>query len=297
MPTKFNQDGTCLAVYNSESTVIYYCDPLGRCYEGEGGFKTEMLFSTSLLASIDISQRSLTIINTKKQSIICELAFETNLINVKMNRKRVIVELADQLMIYDISNMKLIHTINLPDTKVALDSNDASLIAFQHSRGQITLFDSINLKPIHHFSPHSVEIQTLAFSQDGKKLASASTNGTVVKIYDLDTFQLTNELRRGSTRATIDSIVLDNSLLVLSSSHSTVHMFELEKSLNRGRMIPFPSQITSYLTPQRDFKTIQIPDKSPTTLALTPNAVLVATDHHLITLGRNGVQLNIQPLT
>lgn len=299
MPTNFNQDATCLALYNSEYTRIYYCDPLGKCYEGGGSFKVEMLFSTSLITSIDISQRSITILNTKKQSVICELAFNSTVVNVKMNRKRVIVELQDQLMIYDVSNMKLIHTIHLPNTKVALASDDSSLIAYQHSKGQITLFDSINLKPVHHFHPHSVDIQLMTFSIDGMKLATSSTNGTVIKIYDLKTFELINELRRGSTRAIIDSIAFNNDILILSSSHSTIHLFNLQKPVNKeaGRRFPIPNQITSYLTPDRNFSTLKIPDFNRGKVAIGNDVFYIATDHHLMSLKKNGELINSIELT
>lgn len=43
--------------------------------------------------------------------MICELAFPTSVLSVKLNRRRLIVVLEEQIYIYDISNMKLLHTI------------------------------------------------------------------------------------------------------------------------------------------------------------------------------------------
>ena len=110
----------------------------------------EMLFSTSLVALI-LSPRRLQIKNTKvrfvsthdlvlnscsgdehllsldqscyyhsranqtcilqKNSTICELTFPTTVLAVRMNRKRLVVVLEDQIYLYDISNMKLLYTI------------------------------------------------------------------------------------------------------------------------------------------------------------------------------------------
>ncbi|CAJ0918069.1 19883_t:CDS:2 [Entrophospora sp. SA101] len=77
----------------------------------------EMLFCTSLVALVgagehpSFSPRRLQITNTKRQSTICELTFNTSILAVKLNRRRLIVVLEQTIFVYDISNMKLLHTI------------------------------------------------------------------------------------------------------------------------------------------------------------------------------------------
>ena len=77
----------------------------------------EMLFSTSLVALVGageqaaFSPRRLQIVNTKRDSNICELMFPTSILAVKLNRRRLVVLLEEQIYIYDISNMKILHTI------------------------------------------------------------------------------------------------------------------------------------------------------------------------------------------
>ena len=144
----FNQDYSCLAVGTRSGYRIYNCDPFGRCYEHKGNEVAiiEMLFSTSLVAVI-LSPRQLRITNTKvgilsylipylsrppyphlllvmaankplfvrvflqRQSTICELTFPTSVLAVRLNRKRLIVVLEEQIYLYDISNMKLLYII------------------------------------------------------------------------------------------------------------------------------------------------------------------------------------------
>lgn len=48
----------------------------------------------------------------QRQSTICELTFPTTVLAVRMNRKRLVVILEDQIYLYDISNMKLLYTID-----------------------------------------------------------------------------------------------------------------------------------------------------------------------------------------
>lgn len=47
----------------------------------------------------------------QRHSTICELTFPTTVLAVRLNRKRLVVVLEDQIYLYDISNMKLLRTI------------------------------------------------------------------------------------------------------------------------------------------------------------------------------------------
>lgn len=47
----------------------------------------------------------------QRQSTICELTFPTTVLAVRLNRKRLVVVLEDQIYLYDISVMKLLYTI------------------------------------------------------------------------------------------------------------------------------------------------------------------------------------------
>lgn len=47
----------------------------------------------------------------QRQSTICELSFQTTILAVKLNRRRLVVVLEERIYIYDISNMKLLHEL------------------------------------------------------------------------------------------------------------------------------------------------------------------------------------------
>jgi autophagy-related protein 18 len=116
----FNQDASCISVGTRQGYRIFNCDPFGKFYSRtDGGIGiVEMLFCTSLVALVGageqpaFSPRRLQITNTKRQSTICELTFVSAILAVKMNRKRLIVVLEEHIYIYDIGNMKLLHTID-----------------------------------------------------------------------------------------------------------------------------------------------------------------------------------------
>ncbi|GAC71418.1 uncharacterized conserved protein, partial [Moesziomyces antarcticus T-34] len=122
LSVNFNQDHSCIAVGTRDGYSITNCEPFGRVYTNQSGATSlvEMLFCTSLVALVatsdadaksNASPRRLQIVNTKRQSVICELLFPTAILGVKLNRRRLVVVLENEIYIYDISNMKLLHTI------------------------------------------------------------------------------------------------------------------------------------------------------------------------------------------
>ncbi|GME91211.1 unnamed protein product [Ambrosiozyma monospora] len=147
----FNQDYSCLAVGYDTQYKVFNSEPFGDCFHKDddgGASKMEMLFSTSLMAVVGLgdkpsnSTRKLKIINTKRKSVICELSFPTSVLYVKLNRKRLIVALINQVFIYDVSCMKLLHTIESDTTSMGqvvadLCSNDDSILAFSLANSNI----------------------------------------------------------------------------------------------------------------------------------------------------------------
>ena len=100
-----------------------------------------MLYCTSLLATvaqgeeIGSSPRKLKIINTKTKSTICDLIFPLTILQVKLTNTRLIVVLEDQIYLYDITTMKLLHTIETSLTSVGyLLSRTMTPTAISHTR-------------------------------------------------------------------------------------------------------------------------------------------------------------------
>jgi len=100
----------------------------------------EMLFCTSLIVLVGAadqpqsSPRKLQIVNTKRQSMICELLFPSSILAVKLNRKSLVIVLEMEIYVYDISNMRLLHVIETtpnPEAICALSpSADNSYLAY-----------------------------------------------------------------------------------------------------------------------------------------------------------------------
>lgn len=116
----FNQDGSCIAVGTNKGYSIFTTLPFTRCHDsppGEAVGIVEMLYATSLVAVValgeetGLSPRKLRIINTKRGTTICDLVFPLAILKVKLTRQRMVVLLEEQIYLYDITTMKLLHTI------------------------------------------------------------------------------------------------------------------------------------------------------------------------------------------
>ena len=105
-----------------------------------------MLFCTSLIALVGAadqpssSPRKLQIVNTKRQSMICELLFPSSILAVKLNRKTLVIVLENEIYIYDISNMRLQHVIETPpnpEGELRLDTSilkNGAIAPCEHAR-------------------------------------------------------------------------------------------------------------------------------------------------------------------
>ncbi|SGZ30487.1 BQ5605_C048g12380 [Microbotryum silenes-dioicae] len=265
LSVNFNQDSTCISTGTRRGYTITNCDPFGRVYgKNEGATSiVEMLFCTSLVALVGAgdrpssSTRRLQIVNTKRQSTICELTFPTTILAVKMNRRRLVVVLEERIYIYDISNMKLLHEIETspnPQAICALSpSSENSFLVYPSplpspttpfsatppaappssssasNNGDVLLFDAVSLSVTNIIQAHKAPISCVALNPSGTLVATSSDKGTVIRVFSLPNGDRVHEFRRGSYPAKIYSITFNavSTLLGVSSDTETVHIFKL----------------------------------------------------------------------
>ncbi|CAO3703997.1 unnamed protein product [Rhizopus stolonifer] len=276
----FNQDFSCVSVGTEKGHRIYNCEPFGKCYSKQtGGIGiVEMLFCTSLVALVGagetpaFSPRQLQIINTKRQTTICELSFPSAILAVKMNRRRLIVVLEEQIYLYDISNMKLLHTIetNLnPNAICALSpSSENCFIAYParsatspfspnngssntlYVSGDVELFDALGPQTTNIVQAHKSPVSCLSMNSEGTLLATASEKGTVIRIFSTLDATKVYQFRRGTYPAKIYSMSFNvvSSLLCVSSDTETVHIFKLSSNGNS------PGASNNHITYDKDMQ-------------------------------------------
>lgn len=235
----------------------------------------EMLFCTSLIALVGAadqpqsSPRKLQIVNTKRQSMICELLFPSSILAVKLNRKTLVIVLEAEIYIYDISNMRLLHVIETtpnPEAIVALSpSSDNSYLAYPSTvpspttanlnqpqqttptqqSGDVLLFSTRSLTVANVIQAHKSPISFLSINSTGTLLATASDKGTVIRVWSIPGAEKLYQFRRGTREARIYSMNFNlvSTLLAVSSAHDTVHIFKLgpQRGSPQPRSKPPPS--------------------------------------------------------
>lgn len=208
----FNQDFSCLLVSTGECHKIFNCDPLGEFYVLSGKENTptaylRMLFSTSLTIIVPESgspmgNRVLKVFNLKQNLKICELTFPLNIVDLMLNRKRLVVFLeVGQIYIYDLSSVRLVKVLEINSFK----ESDASPVVADLSADD----NSYLVLPL-----LAVNDQTDIFNADG---SSASQPGTPVLrpsdstlVHSLDSLIEFTHKNRLSSIAKRDGITLDD---------------------------------------------------------------------------------------
>ncbi|KAI0312595.1 WD40 repeat-like protein [Amylostereum chailletii] len=260
----FNQDFTCISVGTRKGYSITNCDPFGRVYTMGDGARgiVEMLFCTSLIALVGAadqpssSPRKVQIVNTKRQSMICELLFPSSILAVKLNRKTLVIILENEIYIYDISNMRLQHVIETPPNPEAIvalsPSADNSYLAYSSPlptpaplsssppsqpgpssppapTGDVVLFSTKSLTVTQLIRAHKSPLSALALNSAGTLLATSSEKGTVIRVWSVPGAEKLFQFRRGTREARIYSMNFNavSTLLAVSSAHDTVHIFKL----------------------------------------------------------------------
>uniref|UniRef100_A0A8R1E1J0 WD repeat domain phosphoinositide-interacting protein 2 n=1 Tax=Caenorhabditis japonica TaxID=281687 RepID=A0A8R1E1J0_CAEJA len=249
----FNQDAKIICVGHKEGYQFYKTSDILETseltYEGESlthlGLNNclvvERLFSSALMVIISQKDpRVLHVYHFTSRNIICDHRFNKSVLTVRMNRDRIVVCLEDCIYIYSLKDMKMMHNImETPMNKLGvldLTSNPGNaLIAFPGSTdtGSVHLFDAINLSSVNTFVAHEGTLACLKFNQEGTMIATASTKGTVIRVYSVPQGNRLFEFRRGVSRCvTIYSLSFspDSKYLASSSNTETVHVFKLEKT-------------------------------------------------------------------
>ncbi|KAL0305347.1 UNVERIFIED_CONTAM: Autophagy-related protein 18a [Sesamum angustifolium] len=244
----FNQDYGCFATGTDRGFRIYNCDPFReifrRDFDGNGGGigSVEMLFRCNILALVgggDSPQYPLNkvmIWDDHQSRCIGELSFRSEVRGVRLRRDRIVVVLEQKIFVYNFADLKLLHqieTIANPKGLCAVSQVAGSfvLVCPGLQKGQVRV-EHYASKRTKFIMAHDSRIACFTLSQDGNLLATASTKGTLVRVYNTHDGSLLQEVRRGADRAEIYSLAFSPTAqwLAVSSDKGTVHVFSLKAS-------------------------------------------------------------------
>ncbi|ESR49212.1 Autophagy-related protein 18c [Citrus sinensis] len=274
----WNQDYGCFAAGTSCGFRIYNCEPFKETFRRDlksGGFRiVEMLFRCNILALVGAGDNSqypptkVIIWDDHQSRCIGEFAFRSDVRSVKLSRERIVVVLEHKIYVYSFVDLKLLHQIetlaNLRGLCCLSHNSSTSVLACPGlQRGQVRI-EHFGLNMIKLINAHDSHIACFTLTLDGLLLATASTRGTLIRIFNTVDGTRLQEVRRGVDRAEIYSIALSPNVqwLAVASDKGTVHIFSLRVRVvgeDSSSSLSTPSQSTELLNHSSSFDTLISP--------------------------------------
>lgn len=264
----FNQDYSSIAIGTKLGYNLYSLDndidQLQRTFQDNEHTDiciVERLFSSSLVVIVSLlSPRKLRLYHIQKRTEISIHSYSNTILSVKLNRKRLIICLEDQLYIHSLGEDLDVKWVirNIPANPTGLFAlsplEERCYLAYPASQknGEVQIFDTVELKNKILIPAHDNPLAALSFNHQGTMLASASEKGTVIRVHNVDDGQCLYEFRRGYARC-VDiyslSFSSDSLFVATSSSTETVHIFKLDqtKEQSAASMMPNQSSWSGYL--------------------------------------------------
>ncbi|KAG6647822.1 hypothetical protein CIPAW_07G104800 [Carya illinoinensis] len=240
----FNQDQGCFAVGTDYGFRIFNCDPFREIFRrdfDDGGISgVEMLFRCNILALVgggphpQYPPSKVMIWDDHQGRCIGELSFRSDVRSVRLRRDRIVVVLEQKVYVYNFADLKLLHqieTISNPKGLCSVSQLATSLVlvcpGLQKGQVRVEHYASKRTKFI---MAHDSRIACFALTPDGQLLATASSKGTLVRVFNSIDGTLLQEVRRGADRAEIYSLAFSSTAqwLAVSSDKGTVHVFNLK---------------------------------------------------------------------
>jgi len=301
----FNQDQTCFCIGTETGFRIYNSDPV-RCQERQdwvgdgddgpgGGVKyAEMLFRCNYLAIVGggtnprYPANKVGIWDDLKKKIVIELEFCTDVLSVRLRRDRIVVVLENVIKVFTFTNnptqLHIFDTSSNPAGLCSISpSCDNSLLAMPGTKsGHLALVDlhTADSPPL-DIAAHDSSLSIVQLNVQGSKVATASTKGTLIRVFDSLSGNILTELRRGSQPANIYSVNFnsDSTLLCVASDHGTIHIFSICQGTKNKQLqssLASASFLPKYFSSEWSFSKIEIPGGTRCICAFGQNNSVIA---------------------
>ena len=260
----FNQDSSCitLSTENSKSSEsengfrVVSTDPLKCCFQRgifylvfPGSFSIVELLSRSNIIALVGGGRSprypaskLYIWDDHQLCPIAELCFRGDIKSVKLRSDRVVVVLEHKIYVYNLRDLKVRDCINTcPNPRglccISTEGDREVLVCPDIGRGN-ALVKLYNEEKRQVIEAHETSLACMALTRDGGLLATASDKGTLIRIFDTETMELKQELRRGIDRAEIFCLAFhpSNEWIACSSDKGTIHIYSIDPAVANPKL-------------------------------------------------------------
>ncbi|CAN1355879.1 Autophagy-related protein 18a [Linum perenne] len=227
----FNQDHGCFVAGLNTGFRIYNTDPFKPLTEphsrGGGIGIVAMLFRCNVLCFVGGGPHPIhppnkvMIWDDHLSRCFGELSFRSDVKSVKLRRDKIVVVLLQKIFVYNFADLRLVHQIET------------------NYRSKLSKF----------VMAHDSKVACMSLNQDGRLLATASSKGTLVRVFKTLDGSLLQEVRRGADRADIYSLAFssDAHWLGVSSNKGTVHVFSIK--VDSGSLATLSNNTKSLVSP------------------------------------------------
>jgi WD40 repeat protein len=171
-----------------------------------------------------------------KKIVLGEILYNQKIQNIDVTHKNIFVQTDKKLYIYQFDSLLLLKQLDCNNlTNFSISYKDNNILAYPTlNTGEIAIYNT-NTENINNIQAHTSEIEHIVTSPDGKYMATASTKGTLIRLFDIEEMKCINEFRRGTEYVKIIQLLFhpDMSLLLVESDKGTIHIFNTELEVNK----------------------------------------------------------------
>lgn len=167
--------------------------------------------------------------NDENNTVLGEINFNSEIKDINITKEFILVLCNSKIYIYKFENLALIKSIDMSSGDIIMGmgiEGTNNLIYTSDEVGEVNI-TKFNEDYLNKIKAHKNNIDILRVSNDGKYLITASTKGTLIRIFNLEDASLVQEVRRGCDPVKILDLSLsnDNNVLLVSSKKGTIHLY------------------------------------------------------------------------
>ncbi|XP_043249160.1 WD repeat domain phosphoinositide-interacting protein 4-like [Colletes gigas] len=300
---QFNQDQGCFTCCMESGLRVYNVEPLVEKAHLENDVIgsiaiAEMLWRTNIIAIVGggtrpkFAENTVLIYDDISKKFVLEVTFTSPIKAVRLRRDKMIVALQREVHVFSFPvptrRLLTLETRDNPKGLIevaTLATAQKQLLVFPgHKQGSIQLVDLGATEAGSSSTPatlmaHQGALACLAVNNSGTMIATASIQGTLVRVWDSIHRHLLVELRRGIDPATVYCITFsrDSEYLCASSDKGTVHIFALKDTqLNRRSTFSKISFLGNYIESQWAMATFTVPPECACMCAFGTRSSVIA---------------------
>jgi len=238
----FNQDYGCFSCGTENGFHVYNTDPLKERFRREfdsGGIGiVEILFRCNILALVGggknpkYAPNKVMIWDDYQNKCIAELECRSEVRGVRLRRDRIVVVMEEQVFVYNFADLQMlrqIKTCHNPKGLAALSSGANTVLAVPATEVGHVHVELCDTSKVLEIQAHNGPLSQLCLSMDGRLLATTSSKGTLIRVFETATGTKLYEFRRGANQTEIYSLAFSKNLkyLCCCSEKGTGHVFSL----------------------------------------------------------------------